>query len=160
MWVSVTPRGRIVRADIGVDCWVRAEYKVQRPMDKPLLIFDGECKFCRFWIGRWHRATGDNVEYVPSQAAWVRGRFPEIPVEEYDNSVQLVESDGLVYSGAESALRALSVSPRYQWLLRWYYKSALFSRFTEWAYRRVSDNRPFLSVINRWVFGKRAGRHA
>ena len=45
------------------------------------MIFDGDCGFCRRWIERWKAATGDRIDYAPSQE--VGARFPEIPAEAF-----------------------------------------------------------------------------
>ena len=44
------------------------------PRDKPLLIFDGECGFCRRWVERGESLTGDRVGYAPldRSANWTR----------------------------------------------------------------------------------------
>src|SRR5437773_2587310 len=39
--------------------------RVANPPAKPLLIFDGECGFCRRWIERWQAKTGDRIDYRP-----------------------------------------------------------------------------------------------
>ena len=46
--------------------------------DRPLLIYDGECSFCRFWVDDWKDLTGDRVAYAPFQE--VADQFPEIPL--------------------------------------------------------------------------------
>ena len=30
---------------------------------KPILVYDGDCSFCRLWIGRWRDLTADRVRY-------------------------------------------------------------------------------------------------
>ena len=35
--------------------------------EKPTLIFDGKCGFCRIWIEYWKQLTGDTVDYAASQ---------------------------------------------------------------------------------------------
>ncbi|MCZ6572672.1 MAG: dual specificity protein phosphatase family protein, partial [Planctomycetota bacterium] len=44
--------------------------------EPPLLVFDGDCGFCRRWVERWKRETGDRVAYTPYQE--VGDRFPGI----------------------------------------------------------------------------------
>ena len=34
---------------------------------KPLLIWDGDCDFCRKWVDRWRHVTRDRVDYAPYQ---------------------------------------------------------------------------------------------
>ena len=61
-------------------------------MSKPVLIYDGDCIFCRTWIERWRFYTEDNVEYQSYQQ--VSQDYPEIPQENFKKSVQLIEPDG------------------------------------------------------------------
>ncbi|MDQ3119694.1 MAG: DUF393 domain-containing protein, partial [Verrucomicrobiota bacterium] len=76
------------------------------PPPKPLMLFDGDCHFCRRWIERWREMTAGAVEYVSSQDGG--SQFPEIRPEEFDRAVQLVETDGNVSGGAEAVFRSLS----------------------------------------------------
>ena len=43
---------------------------------RPLIVFDGDCAFCRQWVERWRGMTGERFEYRPSNE--VAGRFPEV----------------------------------------------------------------------------------
>ena len=54
---------------------------------KPVLIFDGDCNFCRRWILRWQQATGERVEYIPFQDPTVAQRFPELTRERCEQAV-------------------------------------------------------------------------
>src|SRR5271154_5232207 len=78
-----------------------SDLHVAAPPPKPLLVFDGDCNFCTLWIRRWQQMTGDSVDYLPSQDSHIKEQFPEIPREEFQSSVQLIETDGAIYSGAE-----------------------------------------------------------
>ncbi len=81
----------------------------------PLMIYDGHCNFCKFWIIRWQRATGGRVEYLPSQDPLIAQHFPEIPREQFDVAIQFIETDGSLYSGAEAVFRSLTYSRFWQW---------------------------------------------
>src|SRR5215472_8409109 len=91
--------------------------RVAHPPPKPLLIYDGDCDFCKLWIARWEEETRDLVEYQPLQEA--ADRFAEIPREEFERAVKLVEPDGSVYTGAEAVFRSLGIGGRA--LNRWSY---------------------------------------
>ena len=78
-------------------------------LDRPLLVFDGACRCCRGWIARWRRATGDAVDYAPSQA--VADRFPAIAAARFRESVVLIEPGGRVSYGAEAVFRSLARAP-------------------------------------------------
>jgi predicted DCC family thiol-disulfide oxidoreductase YuxK len=137
---------------------VKSAIRVAVPPQKPLLIYDGGCGFCKLWIHRWECATNDRVDYLPSQDAQITQRFPEIPRAEFDSSVQLIEPDGSVHNGAEAVFQSLAHNPDYHWLLDLYQAYPLFARFTEWAYRVVAKNRPFFSKVTKLLWGRHVER--
>ena len=75
----------------------------------PLMIWDGDCHFCRHWIERWRVVTGGLVDYAPYQD--VAAQFPEIPPEQFERSdrpsahkdwpalLRMLERRGLNYLG-------------------------------------------------------------
>ena len=85
------------------------------PSAKPVMIFDGDCNFCRRWISRWQQSTGDRVEYIPFQDPSVAQRFPELPRERCEQAVQLIDTDGRIYSAAEAVFRVQAVAPWKRW---------------------------------------------
>ena len=122
-----------------------------KPPSRPLLVWDGECSFCRAWIRRWQRATGDRVEYATYQE--VADRFPEIPRARFREAVQLIEPDGTHTSGAEAVLRALGYAPGRGWLLRLYQSLPGFAAISEACYRFVAGHRPALDRLTRVIWG-------
>ena len=118
---------------------------------KPLLIYDGDCGFCRFWIERFRERTQDRLDYAPSQE--VGWRFPEIGAEAFARSVQFIEADGKVYEGAESVFRALALAPSGGRALWAYRHIPGVAPVTEWAYRLVAGHRQVFSRITRWLWG-------
>lgn len=130
---------------------------VDRPPDRPVVIFDGDCGFCRFWIARWQQRTGAAVEY----AAWphpdLAERFPEIPSEQFARAVQLVEPDGRVTEGAEAVFRLLAISGRPSPLWAYEHLPGL-APITEHAYRLVADHRPFWAGLTALLWGRVAER--
>jgi len=113
------------------------------------MVFDGDCNFCTLWIRRWAQVTGDAVDYLPSQDPTIASRFPEIPRQHFEASVQLIEPDGTVHSTAEAVFRALARNPRWQWPLRAYRQLSPFAAASEWAYRGVARHRVFFSTLTR-----------
>jgi predicted DCC family thiol-disulfide oxidoreductase YuxK len=111
--------------------------------EKPLLIYDDDCNFCKFWILRWQRFTRGRVDYTTSQEARVKEQFPEIPGERFDESVQFVQTDGKVYGGAEGVFRSLSYGPG-GGIALWLYRDAPgFAPVSEWCYQFVARRRTF-----------------
>src|SRR6185295_8056212 len=119
--------------------------RVAAPPARPLLLFDGDCGFCRRWILRWKALTRGRVDYAPSQEAG--SRFPEIPVEDFRRSVQLVLPDGRVFRGAEAVFASLSFAPRGGRLLSAYRKVPGFAALTEAIYRAIADHRGAASAL-------------
>jgi predicted DCC family thiol-disulfide oxidoreductase YuxK len=117
----------------------------------PLLIFDGDCHFCRRWIERWRELTAGAVEYTPSQE--VAGRFPEIPPEDFECAVQFIETDGTVFSGAEAVFRSLGHKRGRKWMIWCYERVPGFRAITEIAYRAVARHRRSASYLTRLLWG-------
>ncbi len=128
--------------------------QVASPPPKPLMVFDGNCNFCGLWIQRWRQFTGDEVDYLPSQDPQIVSRFPEIPRESFENSVQLIEPDGELFSGAEAVFRTLAHNPKMEWPLELYLSSPTFSGFSERAYQFVASHRTGFSFLTRLLWGK------
>jgi predicted DCC family thiol-disulfide oxidoreductase YuxK len=135
---------------------MKAAIRVAAPPPKPLMVFDGDCNFCTLWIRRWQQMTGGSVDYLAAQDPRIAAQFPEIPSRQYDTAVVLIETDGLVYSGAEAVFRTWAHYPNRQWPLRCYEKSPTLANLAEWAYRLVAANRTWFSRLTRWFY-KRAG---
>jgi predicted DCC family thiol-disulfide oxidoreductase YuxK/uncharacterized membrane protein YphA (DoxX/SURF4 family) len=122
-----------------------------------LLVFDGDCGFCRRWIARWQWATGEAVDYLPFQDESVARLFPEIPRQTFEQSVQLVLPDGRVFSGAHAVFRTLALGGRERWLVWCYQRMAPFAWLCELAYKQVAAHRSFLSKMDGLFFGTGTG---
>jgi predicted DCC family thiol-disulfide oxidoreductase YuxK len=117
----------------------------------PLLIYDGDCGFCRLWIERWKTLTGERVEYRPYQE--VASRFPEIPTDNLAKSAQLVTPDGRVFAAAHAVFRTLAYAPGRGWMLWMYQKIPGVAAASEAGYRLVAAHRSFLFRLTRWLWG-------
>ena len=116
---------------------------------RPVLVFDGDCGFCRLWIERWRRATGGKVDYEPFQSA--AARHPEVPREAYLEAIHLFEADR-TSRGAEAALRALAYAPRLSWLPRFYAAPGV-ALVAEAVYRFIAARRPLFARLTRLLWG-------
>lgn len=114
---------------------------------KPLLVYDGDCDFCRKWITRWRRASGEGVDYAPYQEA--AARFPQLQPERFKSAVHLIEPDGRISQGAEAVFRSLSYTPGRGWWLWLYLRVAPFAALSEWGYRQVARHRGRFSSFTR-----------
>ncbi|MEO2137139.1 MAG: lipase maturation factor family protein [bacterium] len=113
---------------------------------RPLLLFDGDCSFCRLWIERWRRSSGESVDYASSQQ---RGaEFPDVAPDVFERTVVLVDVDGCVYQGAHAVLRTLAASGHDRLLVA-YQRLPGFAPAAELAYRLVAANRGLASFVTR-----------
>lgn len=124
------------------------------PPTKAVLVFDGDCNFCRRWISRWREATGDCVEYIPFQDASVTQRFPELSCDQCEQAVQLVDTDGSIHSAAEAVFRMLAFAPRHRWPLWFYQHVPGVVPITESFYQFVAKHRTGFSMLTRLLWGQ------
>lgn len=94
---------------------------------------------------------------MPFQDEAAIRQFPEVPQADYERAVQLLETDGSVFSGAEAAFRALAYNPRWRWSLGWYQHSHFFALGSETFYRVVARHRRFFSFLTRLGWGRDVG---
>ncbi|MBZ5593699.1 MAG: lipase maturation factor family protein [Acidobacteriia bacterium] len=126
---------------------------MSRPPSPPLLIFDGDCTFCRTWIGLWKQLTGNQVAYAPYQE--IAAQFPQIPLENFKSAVQLVLPDGQLLSAAHAIFTSLAVIRSYAWMLWAYHHLPGFARISEWIYRIVAAHRSFFYRLTVLFWGTR-----
>ncbi|HZE13516.1 MAG TPA: lipase maturation factor family protein, partial [Chthoniobacterales bacterium] len=127
--------------------------RVSNPPEKPLLIFDGDCHFCRRWIERWRELTRGTVEYAPFQE--VGDRFAEIPREAFEQAVHFIDTNGCIYRGAEAVFCSLGRRAR---VWNWCYQHVPgFAPITEGAYAFVARRRRFASFFTRLLWGDDVG---
>ena len=145
--------GRIVRRNVRSTTQLMKEQpRVSNLLPKPLLIWDGECHFCRRWIERWRVITGGEVEYAPYQE--IAERFPEIPPEQFQRSVVYIDRNGQVFVAAAAVYRSLRCCRSKKWLWWSYQHVPGFAAVSELAYRVIAENRPFASAMTRLLWGK------
>jgi predicted DCC family thiol-disulfide oxidoreductase YuxK len=126
--------------------------RVSNPPPKPLMIWDGECHFCKRWIERWREITVGKVDYATYQEA--AARFPEIPVEQFKRAVAFIEADGEVFFAAEAVYRSLRYRSSRKWLA-WSYDHVLgFAGISETAYKFIARHRGLGSTFTRFLWGK------
>jgi lipase maturation factor 1 len=120
--------------------------------DQPLLIYDGDCGFCIYWVRYWQRLTGDRVTYAPYQE--VAAQFPEISPAAFQRAVQYVAPDGKIASGAEAALLTVSHASGKGFWLTLYRRLPAFAAIAERTYAFVAAHRGALYRPCLWLWGR------
>jgi predicted DCC family thiol-disulfide oxidoreductase YuxK len=118
---------------------------------QPTLVYDGDCAICRYWVVYWQGLTNGRVVFRPYQEA--AADFPAIPREAFQRAIQLIESDGKVYSGAAATFRVLRHAPgRSLW---WWSYAHLpgFAALSEWAYAFFARRRGLLNRLTKLLWG-------
>lgn len=121
-------------------------------LDKPILVWDGQCGFCKYWVTRWRKMTDGKVTYAPYQEA--AGQFSAIPESEFRRAAYLIEPDGKTFRGMEAAYRTFTYGERWGFLYDWYAGSRLFRGLNDRLYKWIAHNRPFFYSVTKALWGK------
>jgi len=119
---------------------------------QPLLIYDGDCGFCVYWVRYWRKLTGNRVTYAPYQE--VAAQYPEIPVAAFQGAVQYIAPDGKIASGAEAALLTLSHASGKSFWLTLYRRFPGFAAIAELIYAYIASHRSAFYRPTLWLWGR------
>jgi lipase maturation factor 1 len=120
-------------------------------LDRPLLVFDGACSFCRAWVEYWQQLTGDRVLYAPYQE--IGDHFPDLPQKDFASAVTLFLPSGEVRKGAHAVFSLLSLLPEKRWMLWLYTHVPGFALIAEMVYRVVARHRSLCYWATRALWG-------
>ncbi|MFT7578977.1 MAG: putative DCC family thiol-disulfide oxidoreductase YuxK [Myxococcota bacterium] len=98
-----------------------------------LLVFDGDCGFCKRWLARWQEHTGDSVVYAPFQSI----QSDQITAVEFAEAFHLFLPDGRVLRGAAAWAELDTRTPGW-------------SAFAA-AHRHIPGVAPVSEGVYRWV---------
>jgi lipase maturation factor 1 len=129
----------------------QSDLRVANPPSRPLLIWDGDCHFCRRWVERWREITRDEVDYEASQR--IGERFPEISREQLERSVIFIDTNGDVSFSAEAVFRSLRCRSSKKWLAWSYEKVPGIAPLSKAFYEVIASNRRLASAITRLLWG-------
>src|SRR5208337_4325679 len=117
-----------------------------------LLIYDGDCGFCVYWVRYWQRLTGDRVTYAPYQQ--VAAQYPQIPLAAFQRAVQYIAPDGKIASGAEACFLTLShASGKGLWLTLYRHLPG-FAAIAECMYALIASQRSAFYRPSLWLWGR------
>ncbi|MEX0996933.1 MAG: DCC1-like thiol-disulfide oxidoreductase family protein [Flavobacteriaceae bacterium] len=122
---------------------------------KSTLYWDRDCSFCLYWKLRLQRVSGEKIDFVPYQEA--AENFKDIPLKEFKKASRLIEADGQVFSGPDSAFRSLYLLGVKKWHL-WYKKHPWFQYLCDHGYNHIAKNRAFYFKITKALFGSNPRR--
>ena len=116
------------------------ELRSMEDRQKPLLVFDGECGFCRRLASKWQEKTGEQIDFVPYNEIGDKVRY--ISIEEFKKEIKFIYPEGNVYGGAAAAFMVIEHSRSPLRALGWFYNYIpFFDSVSEWVYKIVARNR-------------------
>jgi predicted DCC family thiol-disulfide oxidoreductase YuxK len=122
-------------------------------MIRPLLIYDGDCGFCGYWVRYWRKLTGDAVDYRPFQEA--AADYPDIAIPEFQKAVQYIGPDGKrAARAAEASFLTLSHAPGKSVWLKLYRRLPGFAPAAEAAYAFIAAHRSAFYSISVFLWGR------
>jgi len=119
---------------------------------RPLLIYDGDCGFCRYWQRYWQKLTGERVDYRPYQE--VAAQYPAVPVAEFQRAVQFITPDGRRASAAEASFLTLSHARGKGFWLALYRRLPGFAAVSELVYAFIAAHRPAFFRVSLLLWGR------
>ena len=107
---------------------------------KPLLVFDGKCGFCRRLASKWYEKTEKQITFVTYSE--LPDNYGDTSIEEFKKEIKLIYPEGRVYGGASAAFKVIEHSRSPLRVLSWIYNhTRVFNPIWEWVYRIVARNR-------------------
>ena len=119
---------------------------------RPMMVWDGECNFCKYWISIWKSKTGENISYETYQN--VITDIPDIQEQFFEKAVRLIELDGRIFGGPDAAFRSMLYykTPVGLWH-RLYHRFWLFRKISDYGYKFVTEHRTFMLTLSKMMFG-------
>lgn len=127
----------------------KIEY-TSHPPSQNILVWDGDCGFCKFWKTRWEAKTKGKIEFKTFQTT--AENFPDIPLKEFKKASRLIETDGKIYSGPDSAYRSLWHAGNHIYH-ELYKKSGWFKYLSDHGYNHIAKNRHFYFQLTKFLLG-------
>lgn len=118
----------------------------------PILVYEKHCVFCRRAVLRWKARTGSRVLYLPRETPLLP-RLLGVSSRAARRAVQLVETDGTIYQGAEAVFRTLGRAPGLALITR-IARLPVLRWGAELVYRWVARHRPLVGAIDRALLGR------
>lgn len=126
--------------------------RTQHPPEvKPVLVWDGDCGFCKYWITRWKKVTAGSIAFYPYQE--VASQFPDIPLKEFKKASRLIDTEGNVYSGPDSAYRSYYLADRTSPWHTWYTKYTWFQKLSDHGYTFIAKHRSAMFTLTKAMLG-------
>jgi len=127
------------------------DYTKFPPKEKPVLVWDGDCGFCKYWVTRWKKISANKINFQTYQK--VASNFPDIPIKEFKKASRFITTEGKVHSGPDSAYMSYFVANKNSSWHRWYITYKWFQRISDDGYNHIAKNRSFFFSLTKTMLG-------
>ncbi|MDX6765674.1 MAG: DCC1-like thiol-disulfide oxidoreductase family protein [Candidatus Methylacidiphilales bacterium] len=114
-------------------------------MKGPLLIFDGDCRFCRRSVALLQAWAPLPIAAQASQDCTVAVASGGIDGEQAPGAVQYIDRSGRLHRAARAVLLCLAEHGAPAWPLALYERVPGMAWLAEWVYRLVARHRGWIS---------------
>jgi len=116
-----------------------------------LVIWDGECAFCRAWMSRLNTLAGDRLDFATIDRA--AAHFPGTPTESFQQAVHLMMPGGDQYRGAAAMVHMMKEADIRGWPATLYRHVPPLRWAADACYRWIASHRTSSLVASRLLFG-------
>lgn len=109
--------------------------------ERPIVIYDGECPYCRRQVDRIHRMDKRGVfDCVPRQAEGLDQRYPRLAEGDFNTGMRLIEPDGTIHVAADAVYHIARRLPATGWFA-WLYRVPGLKQICRAVYAWIARNR-------------------
>ncbi len=112
---------------------------------KPVIVYDGDCAFCRRSIGNIQRRDRYNAfDYRPRQEPGIEEELPQLTLGDFNEGLRYIDTTGDVLIGADAIHKIVGQLPYWR-RIAWLYRLPVIGSIARWVYARIAANRMKLS---------------
>jgi predicted DCC family thiol-disulfide oxidoreductase YuxK len=117
-------------------------------MQRSVLIYDGECEFCKSWV-QWalKRDADRRLEFISCQSEERQKRFPHVRLQDCEQAMYVVTPENRTFAGGDAVPYFFSAIRGWKWVA-FLFKIPGVLQIARPTYRWIARNR------SRLRFGK------
>lgn len=109
--------------------------------NKPVVIYDGQCRFCLEQVSRLKMRDRDGrIDFLPFPSAAIDERFPHLREMDIDEGMRFITPRGDVFIGADALHQIARELPRWRWIA-WLYRVPCVSPIAKAVYAWIAARR-------------------
>ena len=116
---------------------------------KPIMVWDGDCDFCKKFAERFQEISKNTVEFISNQE--LHKKYPGAPKHDYQTSVYFLTKE-ISVKGAEAVFNFYYIIGK-KWPKRLYNKFSVLANISEFFYKVVASNRKIFSLLGKLFYG-------